>query len=188
VKPSAITRILDDGEFRSTYEVGGGIGGGDENYLSYRTSRETELFGADHHPVYGYMRYHGDTDGLQVQGYGSVVISLKDSVKTGATIYGGDTLNYTAGLWPSPAREVSYESVHPFWAKSLLDGGEVAIHYFEAQFHQGVTTADIAFVQFEGKAPPKSVTDRLDRLGISWSLTRGKKEATISEVREEVFK
>jgi len=162
--------ILRYGAFRSVYEVGGGISDGDQGYMDARSVRETELFGEGQHPVYGYMRY---SDSYRAEDrlwmYGDVVVNLKASVKSEVTVYAGDTLNRAPDQWPSTANAVSYTSLQPHWARSLLDGDQITDAYLETQYHRTVTTADISLVQFPGvDEPPRVVTSRLDRLGIPW--------------------
>jgi hypothetical protein len=165
VTPDVLSKILDDGRFRSQFETstsGGALA------PEYRASVERTMFGYPtdlppaQRPIYGYMSGSVNEKEGMVGQYGSVIVRLKDAAKQRATVSLMDSLGpgERKEMLPSPATDPSHRSI--YWRNfsgDPLRGGKLSYekpvtptlenlsnYYAEAQIHGGLSLDDVAEV------------------------------------------
>jgi GNAT superfamily N-acetyltransferase len=127
-----LSKILEDGRFRTFHETGRGKGLSGAKGYDTRTKHERMMFGygddtdPSSRPVYGYVAVGGlhpsgvgsgelgapSTDRLAQ--YGNVIVKLKDSVKTRTTAMIGDSLDNKISGRPTPVLQPTRESYTPY--------------------------------------------------------------------------
>jgi hypothetical protein len=181
---------MSDGRFKTQFETNTSKG-----QLNNTTRRDAEkkMFGyADDldpkkRPIYAYLSPDGSQDGTTA--YGSVIVKLKNDVKSRTTLFGSDTLMATNNAKEPTAKistfdDFNVESVplklgadigHTHVDTILKDSEDIrkmsTRPYIEAQVHEGVTVKDIDSIIFK-KRPDKIVTDQLDAAGIKWEVKK----------------
>lgn len=170
-------QALQDGRFKSLFETGRS---GGAPMPSYRATKEQLMFGyprgmsPERRPIYGYLYPVGDDPPYALSGqYGRVRVVFKDSLKDRTTFILDDSLNAIPAMAPSPVKDPKWYS-HQIASSGPLEFttlNEVA-PYAEAQYHGGVTLADIARVDFHPGAADRwpELVDLLDELNIPWSF------------------
>jgi len=155
VAASDIFSILNDGRFKSQFETGFSNG----TYApDFRKSAENTGMGVPEdledskRPIYGYLYNEELPKCYAVDEYGSVVIVLKDSVKSRTTVTLGDSLyGFEEGKTvATPISDFKIESLNDS-LDSYIDSIYYNKHnylYTEAQIHGGVTINDIDHVEF----------------------------------------
>jgi hypothetical protein len=178
VDAESLESILQKG-FQTTWDNAKGIGRGDADYLKQRAAAEA-LNWRGERPIYG-MIDGGNSKGML---YGNVKVVLKDSVKDGATVTFGDSINYGANMVATPARDVEYYSLrNDYLHKNNFGRGynanDLISEYVELQMPSvGVNDIDSVVVMYwEGQPKPElpdSLMQMLKDKGISvtWKVAR----------------
>lgn len=175
IRGHKLAGLADDGRMRTLHELGVSPDK-QADYIGMRDKFERGVLGLegtpdDQMPVYGYV---GDPDGADA--YGSVVITLKDSVRSRTSVTGGDSLNDLTQPYgiDKVARGLSDDelaaNVGDQEMTSLAVGGGFR-SYMEAQI-LGVSLADIDTVTIPPDNPDYFTTDpddvaRLRQLGVN---------------------
>lgn len=188
-------KVLDQGRFKTQFETDSS-GGTLDNV--FRARQEATLFGQPQsiepskRAVYGWI---GDAkDASRVEWYGNTVVSFKNEIKKATTMTGTDSLGTTVAVSPLDdlsAASFDWSSIaRPFSSSGRAERSGSYTHrlrkeleetlikpnlndvpggsYAEVQIHGGEATVDlIAHVRFTGYVD-KTVTARLDALGIPW--------------------
>lgn len=195
VDSGTLPKVLESGRFKTQFEVKTSLGSYDPES---RSKAEAALFGTPtdidpaKRPVYGYM---GRPDFASartnpersVETYGDVVVRLKPSVRSRATVTASDSLSFhdmlqgvpasapTADAFPIPGGR--FGPVYERFLRNetdpakLLDALNGRFGYLEAQYHGGLGLDDIAELAFLG--PPSSrVREALEARGIPWRVVR----------------
>jgi hypothetical protein len=183
ISPTNLGRVLEDGRFKTQFETGKS-GGLLDN--SRRSNFERHVLGVpsetapQDRPIYAYFydSYDDAPDAKWMPAtyqYGQAKVVLKDTIKSRATLTSYDSLDGTlagssheANFAPRPMLK---PDVRAFAAHRDVLGKplhEVVSGYGEVQVHGGVKVSDIARVEFNGKTVNKTLTKKLDKLGIPW--------------------
>jgi hypothetical protein len=155
VKKSALSSILEDGCIKSQFEVGSIAA---LNDLEKRAEIEQRHFGysldlpVEQRPIYGYLSAQTDGDAthghLILDQYGEVAIRLKDEVKRRTTFCAGDSLGSQVGIQPAPLLAPEIKAFGSVCDLDVLPPLDALIPYVEAQYHGGVSLAEVAEVVF----------------------------------------
>lgn len=201
VPPSVLEKILDDGRFKTQFEVKKSKGLLDNGI---RDRFEDSVFGLGKNanplerPIYGYLSQHPEiyaaVNDTSVSQYGSVVVRLKENVKRRTSFTVGDSLDLTghgnhASLKPSPLGVPSYRSASYVYRDPLsiryVDGlTDFTDTYFEAQIFRGVSVNDIEEVLLR-KEPTKALRDKLAEHKIRYKIVKAPTPEQLKAVRPE---
>ena len=182
VRKGTLTKILEDGRFKTQYETqsSGGVMDNslrarvEENLFSYpKTLPETER------PVYGYATQSkygfaekGDIEGA-VGAYGRIWVKLKSNTRGRTTVTFGDSLTPNPTYLPSPLDNPTYIS-HPLYNENAIEkalSNYPGEGYVELQVHGGGNVEDIEKVYFPEDFEPSSyLIAQLKRKGIKWII------------------
>lgn len=183
IKPENLEKVLDEGTFKTLHETGES-GGADNPQI--RRAMELAAFGEYaedgtllENAVYGAHIAAPNRDPGLPHRYGSAVVILHDHLKDRSTATAGDSLSQAYNAMPNTKyagdpvgfhrmvafnREVGEPELTPEqWAENVR-----RMHGFiEAQFHGGVTPADIKEVRHRPGDPlPESLVKKLSDAGI----------------------
>jgi len=185
VRPTILSKILDDERFKSQFETNTSAGIMDHDS---RSEAEHDLFGypddlaKEQRPLYGYLSDHPDGASLRqtrhgmfdsVDEYGGVAVRFKPEVKQKTTWTGDDSLGMGGYLLPGSMLHPDHTnfSVHgpdPLTYQNVSD----VRGYPEAQFHGGLNTSTIAEIVFHNDyelTPPLEA--QLKAKGISYRVS-----------------
>jgi hypothetical protein len=181
ISPQILSKVLDDGRFKSQVEVGRSGGYFD---AEYRKAVDKTLFnfaedGPDaERPIYGYITKADEiVDAGDQEQYGSAIIILKDSASAKTTMTMDDSLLTMQGsrlpntFLARPLEQIDwtvtrYDLRDPFDVPFL--GGK---SYVEAQIHGGVGLSDIDHIVFTMGKPAGTLIKKLDAAGIPWEVS-----------------
>lgn len=190
----ALFEILEDGRFKSQFEMGQSRGlfnpdlrGAVENRLFDYPMDLTD----SQRPIYGYMENMNDLmPGNQfhpLAQYGDVRVIFRDSIKNRSSFVGSDSMSVASWLDPegvgafvaSPVYDPHPGSIIWHDLSGYIDKKEILhrlvdprvrqIQYIEAQIHEQVKIEDIEEVLFDSQ-PSIELTDFLDRQEILWRV------------------
>lgn len=157
--PYILRSILEDGRFKTRFEGYSSLASFDD--LEKRAETEAKFYGyaldleASKRPIFGYLC--GQENGaathkhLILDEYGSAAIRLKDEIKARTTFSVGDSL----------FSEIAPQS---FSVEALPENLDEIVPYVEAQYHGGVTVADIAEVVFHVERASNSIKNLMSEL------------------------
>lgn len=174
VPGNVIEAVLKEGRFKNQFETGTSKG---MLSTSHRKAATKKMFGAtglapSDYEIYGYIQddlYDDISEGGPAQ-YGSTVVTLKKEMMDRMTYTVGDSLDMCSGGYavpssvknPVPSWNYRYsdyaEKLYSKSAMKRLDGEDLKItdiiqtmrqSYLEAQYHGGVTLADMDSIVFD---------------------------------------
>ncbi len=185
VKKGVLTKILEDGRFKSQHETQ--TSGGALKPI-YRRKVEGEMFSypenlkPEKRPIYGYATqnkfgFSQDNAGNinlhpSVDMYGKIRVKLKDRTRKRTTVTFGDSLGADSYI-PTPLENPTHAS-QPMYsaysvAKAMTD--HPGVGYVELQVHDGVKLDDISRVYFpDGMEPSEETIKLLKEKGIRWTV------------------
>jgi hypothetical protein len=132
-------------------------------------------------PAYGYLHGSDETHN-SVNGWGEVVIHLRDRVRTYATVTFGDSLDSTraadtptfaAARLDQPDAYCRFPHRDVCTAKKLHDAVDPDCRYAEIQLYEPLQIGDILYVSFtDGLVPSPETTRLLNTYGITLDLVQ----------------
>lgn len=162
---TSLGKILDDGRFKTQFETKKSAGIFDP---SLRAQREKVMFGyaddlaAAERPVYGYLEGAGDASSLATDGYGGVIFTLDESVRSRTTVVWNDSL--LAHEKPSALTHVLPSSWSSRFGSMPVVGGK-GVPYTELQFHGGLSLNDVTAIKFDYRDPSAQLIEKLEKAG-----------------------
>jgi hypothetical protein len=170
VRPTDLSKIVNDGRFKTQFETGTSGGAKD---IALRQKEEYRRFGlgrdapVEQRPIYGHLE-RPDIPNNAVDQYGSVRVILRDEVRERTTYTNGDSLG--GGYFANPVNAPATDYIPTASRRWPPDFGA---GYLEAQVHGGVGVDDIAEVIFDTSArtyiePSKKLLKQLDERGIPY--------------------
>jgi len=189
VKKDVLSKILEDGRFKSQHETqtsGGSLAPqarkkAEGDMFSYPESLKPEK-----RPIYGYATqnkfgFSQDNEGNinknpAVDMYGKIRVKLKDSTRKRTTVTFGDSLGASSYI-PTPLENPTHESqpMGADWGVDKAMSDNPGTSYVELQVHDGVSIDDISHVYFPDRLwvnPDKweNLKKLLKEKGIKWTM------------------
>lgn len=146
VSYDVLEKVIADGRFKTQHETGKSNGMFDP---SKRDEHEAKMFSTDQpRPIYGYVNPRSIADTYRSQGqYGEIAVVLKPEVAARTTVTYGDSLDITDVPAPIPFTHVEKAPATRLLAAATGVGYSSRPSYVEAQIHDGVSVADIDYIE-----------------------------------------